>query len=130
MGMESFKPIKLDKPKEESGQEQPENQPEKEGAHSIIDKVKEKLELRRKWKEVEKLALDNGLNLKFVSDKEYHERRRPLPRGGALFRMGDTIYVRYEIVSSEEVVDFIKKSLEKNPGQNKKPETSEDGVLS
>lgn len=82
---------------------------------STIEEVKKRLELRGEWKGVEQLAKDSGFSLNLVSDKEYHKRRRPMPRGGVLYSFGDQLYVRYEIISPEEVRNFIEKQKASDP---------------
>lgn len=82
---------------------------------STVEEFKKKLELRRAWKRIEQLAKNNGFNLNLVSDKEYHKRSRPMPRGGALYSFGDGLYVRFEIISPEEVRDFIEKQKTSDP---------------
>lgn len=89
--------------------EQDMEQQEKGFISSAVEEVKKRLELRREWKGIEQLAKDNGFDLNLVSDKEYHKRSRPMPRGGALYIFGGKLNVRYEIVSPEEVRDFIEK---------------------
>lgn len=74
-----------------------------------VIKWMEKLRLEREWRNVEELAMRKGLELVLRSDKQYFQRRRPMPRGGVLYIHGDGLFVRHEVVKPETVIKFLGK---------------------
>lgn len=67
----------------------------------------QKRALLREWKAVRIKAEEKGLTLCLVSDKKYYRRKRPLPRGGILYQIGDNLCVRYEHTTKQEALKFL-----------------------
>jgi len=67
------------------------------------------LSLWYKWRHVRKLSKSKGLALRLISDRQYHKRARPLPRGGRLYTSGTNLHVRYQIVVPQEVIEFLER---------------------
>lgn len=114
MGIEQFKPvINSEEQVKEVEPEKIENpgETEKKDGPSIFGKVMQKIETHNKWKEVEQAASELGYGFKMFSDEDYY-KGKPLPRGGALFAMGATIYVRKGATSPEKAMELIEKIKE------------------
>lgn len=62
-----------------------------------------------RWRNVRQAAKSKGLSLRLISNKQYHNRKRPMPRAGRLYIFDTDLCVRYQRVTPQEAIEFIKR---------------------